>query len=164
VKVTPVKPLVEAVRVFEPAVVPSVQPPTVATPALFVVCVPPVTEPPPLATAKVTVTPLTGFPFASFTVTAGAVLTADPAVALCPSPAVLTTEAAVPTVPVAVNVTAVKPLVEAVRELDPATVPSVQPPTVATPDAFVVTELPVIAPPPLVTVNVTGTTAITSPR
>jgi hypothetical protein len=65
---------------------------------------------------------------------------------------------------VAVNVTGVKPLVEAVREFDPASVPSVQPPTVATPDAFVVTEPPVIVPPPLVTVNVTGTPAIAAPR
>jgi hypothetical protein len=63
-----------------------------------------------------------------------------------------------------VKVTGVKPLVEAVREFDPATVPSVQPPTVATPDAFVVAELPVIVPPPLVTANETGTPAIAAPR
>ncbi|MGI8617480.1 MAG: hypothetical protein ACR2L6_00115, partial [Gemmatimonadaceae bacterium] len=60
--------------------------------------------------------------------------------------------------------TGVKPLAEAVREFDPATVPRVHPPTVATPDAFVVTELPVIVPPPLVTANVTGTPGIAAPR
>jgi hypothetical protein len=63
-----------------------------------------------------------------------------------------------------VNVTGVKPLAEAVREFDPATVPRVHPPTVATPDTFVVTELPVIVPPPLAMVNVTGTPAIAEPR
>jgi hypothetical protein len=62
------------------------------------------------------------------------------------------------------NVMGVKPLIEAVREFNPATVPSVQPPTVATPDAFVVTEPPVREPPPLVTTNVTGTPAIAAPR
>jgi len=129
-----------------------------------VVCALPATEPPPLATANVTVTPLTGFPFASLTVTAGAVLTADPAVAVCPSPAVFTTEAAAPAVPVAVKVTELNPLVEAPRVFDPATVPRVHPPTVATPEAFVVTEFPVIVPPPVVTANVTGTPAIGSPR
>jgi hypothetical protein len=105
---------------------------------MFVVCVLAVTEPPPLATAKITMTPLTGFPFPSFTVTAGAVVTADPAAAVCPSPDVFTAEAGAPAVPVAVNVTAFKPVAEAAREFGPAIVPRVQLSTVATPALFVV--------------------------
>ena len=64
---------------------------------------------------------------------------------------------AVPTVPVAVNVTgepASDPLV-AVTVFDPATVPSVQLPTVAMPPAFVVTDALVTEPPPVATANVT---------
>src|SRR5262245_2014711 len=49
-----------AVSELRPAVVPSVQLPTAATPAAFVVWVAPVTEPPPDATANVTATPATG--------------------------------------------------------------------------------------------------------
>jgi hypothetical protein len=70
-----------AVRVLEPTTVPSVQLPTVAKPLASVVCVPPVTLPPPDATAKVTLTPDFGLPFASVMRTLGAVATADPAVA-----------------------------------------------------------------------------------
>src|SRR5205809_1749024 len=64
VKVTglPVSPLDVAVRVFVPAVVLSVQLPTVAIPLPFVVWVPPVTVPLPTAAANVTVTPCTGLP------------------------------------------------------------------------------------------------------
>ena len=62
VKVTgePVSPAEVAVKVFDPALVPKVQEPTVAIPEAFVVVVAPVIEPPPLATAKVTLTPETG--------------------------------------------------------------------------------------------------------
>ena len=56
----PVRLALVAVRVLGPAWVPSVQPPTVAMPAALVVAVGPLTEPPPEATAKVTLTPLTG--------------------------------------------------------------------------------------------------------
>ena len=57
VKVTgePVRPVLVALSVFVPAVVPRVQLPTVAMPEAFVVAEPPVIEPPPDATAKVTV-------------------------------------------------------------------------------------------------------------
>src|SRR5687768_5427454 len=65
-----------AVSVFAPAADPRLHLPTVAEPTAFVSCVPPVTEPPPVTTVKTTLTPLTGFAFTSFTVTAGAVVTA----------------------------------------------------------------------------------------
>ena len=68
-----------AVNVFEPAVALSVQLPTVATPLPLVVWLPPAIVPFPGATANVTATPVTGFPFASFTITDGGALTAVPA-------------------------------------------------------------------------------------
>src|SRR5205085_296544 len=70
-----------AVKVLSPAVTLRVQLPTVATPLALVVWLPPVIVPFPGATANVTATPVTGFPFASFTITEGGVLTAVPAVA-----------------------------------------------------------------------------------
>ena len=88
VKVTdPLMPAAVAVSVFAPAIVPSVQLPTVATPKASVVGVSPVAEPPPEATAKVTTTPETGFPPASVTSTLGAAATAEAATALWPLPA-----------------------------------------------------------------------------
>ena len=77
----PDSPVPVAVRVFVPAVVPSVQLPTVAIPLPFVVVVNPVAEPPPDATAKVMVMPLTGLLLASFTITLGDVATAVPEMA-----------------------------------------------------------------------------------
>src|ERR1019366_7827178 len=134
----PVSPVDVAVIVFVPAVVPSVQLPTVAIPLVFVVCVPLVMLPPPEATTKVTLTPLTALPFASFTITLGSVATADPAVALWLFPAFTAIRAAAPTVPVAVNVTGdpVSPVDVAVKVFVAAVVPRVQPPTVAMPLAF----------------------------
>src|SRR5437867_2722459 len=79
----PVSPLDVAVSVFVPAVVLSVQLPTVAIPLPFVVWVPPVTLPLPAAAAKVTVTPCTGLPLPSCTITDGGELTALPAGADC---------------------------------------------------------------------------------
>src|SRR5207237_312502 len=70
-----------AVKVFAPAVALRVQLPTVATPLALVVWLPPVIVPFPGATANVTATPGTGFPFASLTITDGGELTAVPAVA-----------------------------------------------------------------------------------
>src|SRR5262249_40141903 len=52
-----------AVRLFAPALVPSVHEPTVATPVRSVVCERPVAEPPPEATLNVTATPETGLPY-----------------------------------------------------------------------------------------------------
>src|SRR2546425_9450591 len=79
----PVSPLDVAVSVLLPAVVLRVQLPTVAIPLPLVVWVPPVTLPLPAAGAKVTVTPETGLPLPSCTITAGGELTALPARADC---------------------------------------------------------------------------------
>ena len=70
-----------AVNVFDPAVVPNVQLPTVAMPLAFVVADKSVPDPPPEATANMTETPETGLPFASIIMTLGAVATAEPAAA-----------------------------------------------------------------------------------
>jgi len=70
-----------AVSMLPPAVVDSVQEPTVATPLASVVAGLPVTLPSPEA-AKLTLTPDTGFPYASVTVTDGAVATDVPTVAV----------------------------------------------------------------------------------
>src|SRR5882762_4014242 len=82
----PFNPVDVAVRVLAPAVLPSVQLPTVAMPLALVVGVAPVTLPPPSAGANVTATPATGLPNWSFTITAGGV-TAVFTVAVCLSPA-----------------------------------------------------------------------------
>jgi hypothetical protein len=148
-----------AVIVFEPAIVPRVQLPTVAMPLAFVVADAPVTAPPPVATANVTLTPLTTLLLTSFTITLGAVATAEPAVDDCPLPAFTEICVAAPAVPVAVNITGdpvSEPLV-AVIVFDPAIAPNVQLPTVAMPLAFVVAVNPVPDPPPLATTNVTDT-------
>jgi len=70
-----------AVSVFAPTVVESVHDPTVATPLASVVAGLPVTLPSP-EEAKLTLTPDTGFPYASVTVTDGAVPTTVPTVAV----------------------------------------------------------------------------------
>ncbi|HVN74204.1 MAG TPA: hypothetical protein VMT44_06405 [Methanoregula sp.] len=159
VKVTAVIPVTVAVRVFDPAVVPSVHPATEATPFDPVVVDPPDTLPPPEAMAKITVTPLTGLLFASFTITLGGVATAVPTAADCPSPAFFIICVAGPAVPVAVKVTGdpVKEPLVAVSVLVPAVVPNVQLPTVAIPLESVVAEAPVREPPPEPTANVTVT-------
>src|SRR5438876_11605169 len=87
VKVTglPVSPLAVAVSEFGPAVGPSVHDVTAAIPFAFVVTgVVGLTVPPPDATANVTLTPPTGLPFASRTITEGSIATAVPAVAVWP--------------------------------------------------------------------------------
>src|SRR5436309_6857536 len=76
----PFTPGAVAVSVFSPAPVPSVQLPTVAMPPASVVWLAPVMLPLPGVTAKVTATPGTGLPLASFTSTEGAICTAVPAV------------------------------------------------------------------------------------
>src|SRR6266849_8561496 len=77
-----------AVSVFAPAVVPSVQEVAAAMPlALVSTAVVGLTVPPPVATAKVTATPATGLPLASFTITEGAIATAVPTVAVWVLPA-----------------------------------------------------------------------------
>ena len=94
----PVRPTLVAVKVFDPAVVPSVQLPTLAIPPAFVVAESTVALPPPVATAKVILTPLTGLLLASFTITLGAVATAVPATAVWLLPIFIAICVAVPAV------------------------------------------------------------------
>jgi len=89
---------------------------------------------------NVTATCATGFPFASLTITDGGVLTAVPAVADWLVELLAAIVAAVPAVPVAVNVTGL-PVSDpdvAVSVLLPAVALSVQLPTVAMPLPLVV--------------------------
>ena len=150
-----------AVSVFCPAVGLSVQLPTVATPLALVVWLPPVIVPFPGATANVTVTCATGFPFASRTITDGGDVTAVPAVAVWLVGLFAAIVAAAPAVPVAVNVTGLPDKVPdvAVSVFCPAVAFSVQLPTVATPLALVVWLPPVTAPLPAAGVKVTVTPA-----
>ena len=83
-----------ALSSFSPAVVPSVQLPTAATPAASVTTVAPVTLPPPDTTTKVTVTLRTPWPAELVTFTAGDVGTGVATVAVCPWPANLSRFAA----------------------------------------------------------------------
>jgi hypothetical protein len=78
-----------AVKVFCPAVVPSVHEPAVATPLGSVTADVALSVPPPLATLNVIVIPATGPPLAVATRTAGAFVTLVPTVAV--SPVVLAT-------------------------------------------------------------------------
>src|SRR5213078_1596815 len=124
----PVSPVAVAVSEFGPAVGPSVHDVTAAIPfAPVVTGVVGVTEPPPDATANVTLTPPTGLPFASRTITEGAVATAVPAGAVWPFPALMAIWVAVPAVPVAVKVTGLpaSPLAVAVSEFGPAVGPRI---------------------------------------
>src|SRR5207237_512225 len=94
-----------AVKVFEPAVARSEQLRVGAMPRPGGVWVHPAIVPFPGATANVTATPVTGFPFASLTITDGGELTAVPAVAAWLVGLFAAIVAAAPAVPVAVNVT-----------------------------------------------------------
>ena len=72
-----------SVLLFVPALVPRVHVPDEAIPLASVICEVVLTiEPPPVATAKLTLTPLTGLLLESLTMTEGAVVTAVPTVAL----------------------------------------------------------------------------------
>src|SRR5207249_6332547 len=111
---------------FGPAVGPSVHDVTAAIPFAFVVTgVVGVTVPPPEATANVTLTPATGLPFASCTITDGSTATAVPAVVVWPSPALIAICVAAPAVPVALKVTGlpVSPPAVAVSEFGPVVGP-----------------------------------------
>src|SRR5207302_2027342 len=95
-----------AVSVFGPAVGLSVQEVRAAIPSVPVLtAVVGVTVPLPAAGVNVTATPVTGFPFASFTITDGGELTALPALAHWSAGLFAAIVAAAPAVPVAVNVT-----------------------------------------------------------
>src|SRR5205807_1743837 len=150
-----------AVNVFEPAVALSARrrPHTTSLGDLSsVVCS---SDPFPGATANVTATCATGFPFPSFTITDGGDVTAVPAVADWRVGLFAAIVAAVPAVPVALKVTGLplKPVEVAVSVFGPAVALSVQLPTVATPLALVVWLAPVIVPFPGATANVTATCA-----
>src|SRR2546430_1980123 len=122
----------EAVRVFGPAVGLSVQEVRAAIPSAPVLTgLVGVTVPLPAAGVNVTATCATGFPFASFTITEGGVLTAVPAVADWLVGLFAAIVAAAPAVPVAVNVTGLPDNVPelAVKVLQPAVALSVQLPS-----------------------------------
>src|SRR5439155_403744 len=146
---------------------PSVHDVTAAIPlALVITGVVGLTVPPPEATANVTLTPSTGLPCASRTITEGATGTAVPAVADSSLPALIAICVAVPAVPVAVNVAGlpVNPLEVPARLSAPAVDPSVHDVTPATPLAFVVTgAVGLTVPPPEATANVTRTPATEFP-
>jgi hypothetical protein len=151
-----------AVSVFAPAVALSVQLPTVAMPLPLVVWLPPVMVPFPGATTNVTATPVTGFPFASFTITDGGALTAVPAVADWVVALFAAIVAAAPAVPVAVNVTGL-PVSDpdvAVSVFDPAAGLRVHEVRVAIPSDPVLTGVVgATVPLPAAGVNVTATPA-----
>src|SRR5438105_12007299 len=156
-----------AVSVLLPAVPLSVQLPTVAMPPPVVLWLPPVMVPFPGATPNVTVTPATGFPFTSFTITDGSEVTAVPAVAVWLVGLFAAIVAAAPVVPVAVNVTGLPDNVpeEAVTVFAPAVALSVQHPTAAIPPAPVLTVLPgVTALPPAAVNDVAATATTVSPE
>ena len=115
-----------------------------------------VIEPLPPVTAHVTVTPDTGFAFASVTSTVYGVESVASMVSLCAFPPLSEMMAAAPTVPVALKVTG-EPMPDtlALRLFAPAVAPSVQLPTEASPLAFVVGVAPVVEPPPPDTAKVT---------
>src|SRR5439155_45176 len=118
------------------------------------------TVPPPEATANVTLTPATGLPFASCTITEGSVATVVPAVAAGTFPALMAIELAAPAVPVAVKVTGLPVSAPdvAVSLLDALPSSSVHDVTAAIPFAPVVTDVVgVTVPPPDATANVTLT-------
>jgi hypothetical protein len=163
VKVTgePLNPVVVAVSVFAPTIVPKVQAGLVAIPPLSVITEPEdANVPAPLLTAKVTATPLTALPWASVTATDGAVPTAVPTVALCRSPDRNAIRTAAPAVPVAVKVTGepVSPATVAVSAFAPAVVPKVQSGLLAIPALSVLTAFEeAIDPAPPLTLKVTPT-------
>ena len=148
-----------AVSVLAPAVVLSVQLPTVAMPEESVVAEAPVMLPLPEATAKVTATPATGLLLASVTRTLGGMVTAVPTWTVWPLPAFEVILLAAPATPVAVKVSGEpeSPAQVAVSVLAPAVGPSFQLLTSAMPEDLVVTvNGPVIEPPPEATANVTS--------
>src|SRR5439155_6001226 len=154
----PVSPLDVAVSVFGPAVGPRVHEVMAAIPLAFVLTgAVGLTVPPPEATANVTRTPATEFPFASRTITDGSTATAVPAVAVWPLPALIAICVAAPAVAVAVKVTG-DPAPVVCTVWVPAWAPSVQV-VAAIPLALLVDVGGVTAPLPLAGVQVTVTPA-----
>src|SRR5882672_543305 len=114
-----------AVTVFVPTTLPSVQLPTVVSPAASLVSFAAPSKPPPVA-AKLTITPATPLPNWSATFTTGAV-TAVATVPVCGSTDCLTSCVAAPASAVAVKVTGepARPLTDAVAVCVPTAGPSV---------------------------------------
>jgi hypothetical protein len=171
VNVTVVIAVAVAVTVFAaPAVRPNVHVESEATPELFDATVATLVglidpaaapEPPVAVSVKVTLKPLTGLPCASLTITDGAA-TAEPTVAVCDVALLAVNVVAVLAVPVALKTTGLplKPEVAAWTVFAPAVVPSVHVVSAATPEASVVTVLPLtgdVVPLPAVVVKVTTT-------
>jgi hypothetical protein len=153
----------EAVSEFPPTELPRVQLPTAAMPDAFVTAGEPVIDPPPEATAKFTVIPDFGLPFASRTITEGAIGTAFPMAAAWLSPEFFASVAAGPEVDDALNETAPNDPVVALRTFAPTIGPRVHEPTVAMPAAFVMAPAPATDPPPDATVKVTVTPGVGLP-
>ena len=154
-----------AVSELAPATVPSVHEVAVATPeALVSTAATGSTAPPPVAIANVTDTPATGLLLASRTSTAGATLTAVPAVADWASPALAAIWVGAPAVMfTAVDVTGVSaPLVNC--SVRAPTVPVMDSPlNVARPAALVlIVATPASVPPPLAIAAVTEATPATA--
>jgi hypothetical protein len=142
--------------VFVPAMVSSVQPPTVATPIESVVCVGSVTLPAPDVTEYVTLTPVTGFPLGSITRTLGKMGTSVPTMADATGVEIAVIDAGAPAIPVAEKSTSTPfiPDTAARKVFCPTVGPTVQDATRATPDASVACVEPVTMPPPVRTANV----------
>ena len=161
----PLSPAAVAVTVFAPAVAPSVQLVNVAIPLAFVLTLAGVAgtiTPPPTVRVNVTTTPLTGLPPLSVTLTLGGADTAVCTVVDCVTAEFAAIVVAAPVIPVALNVTGLpaNEFAVAVTVFAPAAAPSVQLVSVATPLPFVTTDAGLagaIAPPPLVSANVTVT-------
>src|SRR5206468_6540823 len=104
-----------------------VQLPTVAIPLPFVVWVPPLTLPLPAAGANVTVTPCTGLPLPSCTITDGGEATALPAGADCVVGLLAPITAAVPALSVIPAVAGVSPVAPKLSEYPPTVSGNVNP-------------------------------------
>src|SRR5213594_1947769 len=155
----PVSPLAVAVSVLVPAVVPSVQLPTLAMPLALVVWLAPVMLPLPGATANVTVTPPTGLPPPSFTITDGWIGTVPPTGAVCLSPPLIAICVAGPAVTVTVvDVTVPSWGAVKLRVRAPAMPVMVRLVNVAVPELLVAIGFaPLNAGPPLASAAVTAT-------
>src|SRR5690242_7636205 len=160
-KVTVGTPVPDAVSVSFLTTLPVTQEPTVAMPDTSVAGARGAVSPPlfPAAVEKFTLKPVTGLLKASCTSTEGAVGRVVLICAVWLLPALTLIWVGVPAVPVAEKGTGPPPSVPevAVIVFAPATVPNVQLPRVATPDALVVGVAPVRLPPPPVTAKVTPT-------
>ena len=150
----PVSPAEVAVTVFAPTTGPRVQAVSVAMPAALVaIGVVGRMFPPPPVTAKATDTPATGLPLMSVTLTDGGAAAGWPAVSVCVVAELARSVVAAADVPVAWKVTE-NPDELAMRELPPATVPSVQR-VAARPLTSVVADVGLVVPAPVAIAKVT---------